>query len=395
MEVKTGYKQTEVGVIPDDWVVSLLTEIIWFQEGPGLRKWQFQNKGLKIINITNLQENGVLDLDKTERYISWVETDKMYRHFLINENDVVMASSGNSYCKTSVVRKIDLPLLMNTSVIRFKPLQGITYQLMLVYLRSKYFKGQVDLLITGGAQPNFGPEHLKKIRIPLPPTLAEQTAIATALSDAGSLIQSLERLIAKKRAIKQGAMQELLKPKEGWVVKTLGELAEIKMGQSPSSLNYNKSGIGLPLVQGNADIADRKTIIRNYTSQITKRCNAGDIIMSVRAPVGEIAIAEFEACIGRGVCAISYPNAFLYFYLIFIELLWAKYSTGTTFDSINSNTINDLQINTPPHEEQLRIAAILSEMDAEIAALETKLTKYKQIKQGMMQNLLTGRIRLI
>ncbi len=182
---------------------------------------------------------------------------------------------------------------------------------------------------------------------------------------------------------------------EDWVVKKLGEIAEINMGQSPSSSNYNASGVGLPLVQGNADIDDRKTIIRNYTSQITKRCNNGDIIMSVRAPVGEIALSTFDACIGRGVCAISYPNAFLYHYLIFIESQWAKYSTGSTFDSVNSDTIWALEINTPPPPEQTRIAAILSDMDAGIAALETKLAKCKQIKRGMMQELLTGRIRLI
>jgi len=175
----------------------------------------------------------------------------------------------------------------------------------------------------------------------------------------------------------------------------LGEICDINMGQSPSSSNYNASGVGLPLVQGNSDIADRKTIIRNYTSQITKRCNNGDIIMSVRAPVGEIAIATFDACIGRGVCAISYSNAFLYHYLIFIEPQWAKHSTGSTFDSVNSDTIWALEIDTPPPPEQTRIATILSDMDAEIATLETKLAKYKQVKQGMMQELLTGRTRLV
>jgi len=105
MELRDGYKQTEVGVIPDDWRAVELPKIIWFQEGPGLRQWQFRDKGLKVINVTNLQENGFLDLEKTHRHISWEEFDKLYKHFLIDENDVVMASSGNSYCKTSVVRK--------------------------------------------------------------------------------------------------------------------------------------------------------------------------------------------------------------------------------------------------------------------------------------------------
>ncbi len=167
------------------------------------------------------------------------------------------------------------------------------------------------------------------------------------------------------------------------------------MGQSPHSEFYNNTQNGLPLIQGNADIRNRVTIIRNYTSQITKRCQVGDIIMSVRAPVGEIAISTFEACIGRGVCAISYKNNFLYHFLIYMEPEWAKHSTGSTFDSVNSETIKNLKIPYPPLQEQTHIAQILSDMDAEIETLEKKLAKYKQLKQGLMQVLLTGKIRLV
>ena len=175
---------------------------------------------------------------------------------------------------------------------------------------------------------------------------------------------------------------------EDWEVKRLGEVAEINMGQSPSSSNYNNSALGLPLVQGNADIRNRKTIIRNYTSQITKKCNEGDIIMSVRAPVGEIARTEFVACIGRGVCAISYPNKFIYHYLIFIEPQWAKYSTGSTFDSVNSDTIRNLEIPFPLKAEQTAIATALSDADALIQSLTKLIAKKRLIKQGAMQELL-------
>lgn len=204
------YKETEAGVLPEDWEACVLSEIIWFQEGPGLRNWQFRNKGLKVINVTNLQEYGYLDLDKTDRHISIEEFEKMYKHFLIDDGDVVMASSGNSYCKTSVVRKRDLPLLMNTSVIRFKPLGGLDYYFMLIYLKSHFFKNQIDFLITGGAQPNFGPAHLRKIIIPLPKNQNEQRAIAQIFTDMDTEIESLERKRDKYRAIKQGMMQELL-----------------------------------------------------------------------------------------------------------------------------------------------------------------------------------------
>jgi type I restriction enzyme S subunit len=106
-QVPKGYKLTEAGVIPEDWEAFPLPEIFWFQEGPGLRKWQFRSSGIKVINVTNLQENGYLDISTTERHISWEEFDRTYKHFLIDDGDVVVASSGNSYCKTAVVRECD------------------------------------------------------------------------------------------------------------------------------------------------------------------------------------------------------------------------------------------------------------------------------------------------
>lgn len=162
-DVGQEYTKTEIGCIPADWKLYDLPDVVWYQEGPGLRKWQFKTKGLKVINVTNLQENGWLDLDKTERHISWDEYHKTYSHFTCDEGDLVIASSGNSYCKASKVRACDLPLLMNTSVIRFKPKGDFSKGYMEAYLKSPYFKEQIDLLITGGAQPNFGPAHLDQI----------------------------------------------------------------------------------------------------------------------------------------------------------------------------------------------------------------------------------------
>ncbi|SFS63109.1 restriction endonuclease subunit S [Lutibacter maritimus] len=192
-----------------DWEVKKLPDVCWFQEGPGLRNWQFTKNGMKVINVTNLV-NGYLNLDKTDRHISMKEFENMYKHFEIDENDIVMASSGNSYSKVAVVRKQDLRLLMNTSVIRFKPINGLDYNYLLIFLKSNTFKDQIDLLITGGAQPNFGPFHLNKIDIFLPPTKNEQTKIATILKDMDNEIEQLEEKLSKYKLLKQGLMQNLL-----------------------------------------------------------------------------------------------------------------------------------------------------------------------------------------
>ncbi len=179
-----------------------------------------------------------------------------------------------------------------------------------------------------------------------------------------------------------------------WDVKKLGEVGKITMGQSPSSKFYNLQGYGMPLIQGNADVKDRETIIRMFTSSITKRCNQGDIILSVRAPVGSVSKATFDGCIGRGVCAISYPNEYLYQYLIYFEPNWSKLSKGSTFDSVNSTDLQTLEIPLPPLPEQKAIAEVLGDVDRLINACDKLIVKKRDIKQGAMQELLTGRSRL-
>jgi type I restriction enzyme S subunit len=194
---------------------------------------------------------------------------------------------------------------------------------------------------------------------------------------------------------KEYKRSEIGKLPEDWEVVTLGGIAKIIMGQSPSSNNYNNKGIGLPLVQGNADISKRRTIIRNYTSQITKTAKQDDLILSVRAPVGEVARATFECCIGRGVSAVRYENEYLYHWLVSFESEWEEFSKGSTFDSINSDELRAIQLSLPAEQEQTAIATILSDMDEEIQTLEQRLKKTSQIKQGMMQELLTGKTRLV
>lgn len=391
--IPPGYKQTEVGVIPEDWEVSLLPDIIWFQEGPGLRKWQFRSGGLKVINVTNLQEEGYLDLNNTERHISWEEFDRTYKHFLIDDGDIVMASSGNSYCKTAIVRECDLPLLMNTSVIRFKAKESITRSFMLIYLKSKYFKNQIDLMITGGAQPNFGPAHLRKVIIPLPPSLAEQQAIAEALSDADALIESLEQLITKKRHIKQGAMQELLTGKKRltgfggeWEVKRLGDVSPLQRG------------FDLPtpkIRQGNYPVVYSNGVLNHHFLFMVK---GPGVVTGRSGTIGNVHFIEDDFWphnTSLWVTSFEGNSPKFIFYLL-TNLGLERFGTGSGVPTLNRNDVHAYGVRIPPTaEEQIAIAAILSDMDAEIAALETKLAKARQIKQGMMRELLTGRIRLV
>lgn len=183
-----------------------------------------------------------------------------------------------------------------------------------------------------------------------------------------------------------------------WDVKTLGEVSKVIMGQSPDSKNYFDYEIGLPLLQGNADIKERKSIKRIWTNQITKVCEENDIIMSVRAPVGTIAFASFKSCIGRGICSIQNNNLivkqFLYSYLEKIETNWARLSQGSTFESISSDDIRLLKLPIPPIPEQQKIAEILSSWDNAIENCKRIIEELKVRNKGLTQKLLTGKMRV-
>lgn len=185
---------------------------------------------------------------------------------------------------------------------------------------------------------------------------------------------------------------------ETMVKDILGNVSFINMGQSPDSIYYNVEGKGLPLIQGNADIKERKSIKRFYTTQITKVCDEGDILMTVRAPVGYVGIASFPSCIGRGVCSIKangVDSKYLFYLLIQNEDKWKAFEAGTTFSAVTSKEVYNFPILlTKSVTEQRQIALILSTCDAVIEKTRAAIAKYKAIKQGMLHDLFTRGIDL-
>ena len=235
--------------------------------------------------------------------------------------------------------------------------------------------------------------------------LPEQKKIAQILSTWDQAITATERLLENSQQRKKGLMQKLLTGKkrlpgfEGvFKILPLREAAHITMGTSPKSSAYNSSGLGLPLLQGNADIENRRSKPRVFTSEITKRCQDGNILLSVRAPVGSVAISNHEACIGRGICAIEAKagnhQTFLYQWMLWYEPQWASLSQGSTFESVNSADIKNLQIKLPTADEQAATAQVLSAGDQEIALLHERLSCLKKEKKALMQQLLTGKRRV-
>jgi type I restriction enzyme S subunit len=181
----------------------------------------------------------------------------------------------------------------------------------------------------------------------------------------------------------------------GWQEVKLSEISDIKMGQSPLSSAYNGIKKGLPLIQGNNDIKDKKTVGNIWTTEITKTAEKGELILTVRAPVGAIGIAHDKICIGRGVCAIeSKHKPFIWHFLNYFEYKWNTLEQGSTFTAVNSSDIKKIKLLLPLLPEQNRIVSVLETWDKSIENLNKKIEIKKQIKKGLMQDLLTGKKRL-
>lgn len=171
-----------------------------------------------------------------------------------------------------------------------------------------------------------------------------------------------------------------------WKENKLHDIAKITMGQSPNSENYTYDSSDTLLIQGNADLYNGKVIPRLFTKQITKTCDKEDIIMTVRAPVGDIAISDYYACIGRGVCSIK-SSKFIYHYLDYLKEkgYWKKISKGSTIDSITSDNIKSLVIKTPSRKEQEKVIRTIDLINKKIELQTKKIEALKLFKKGLLK----------
>lgn len=194
-----------------EWEENRLSDLTWYQEGPGVRKNQYRRDGVKLLNVGNLEKNK-LNLSKTYRYISNEEAYGHYKHFLIDKDDILIACSGVSFntfsekiCKAG---ESHLPLCMNTSTMRFKVNIELDRDYLFQFLKSFNFKKQVFKTLTGSAQFNFGPSHIKSFRLMLP-IIKEQKKIASFLTYFDSKIESVSSQIDKTKEFKKGLLQQM------------------------------------------------------------------------------------------------------------------------------------------------------------------------------------------
>ena len=429
MEVKPGHKRTEVGMIPEEWGVFALGEIGKFKNGINKDSDAFGH-GSPFVNLMDVF--GVSSISTAEQ-LGLVACSSFERaSYDLRRGDVIFVRSSvkpSGVGLTAVVEN-DLPETVYSGfLIRFRDSGFIDVG----YKKHCFYEAKFRRAVIGNssvsANTNINQDSLKKLTIPLPPTKAEQEAIAEALSDADALIESLEQLLVKKRQLKQGAMHELLTGKKRlsgfsgeWEVKTLGDLFSFSGGFTASRDQLSSNGfcyLHYGDIHGSTktfidvrsefqDIPKLDIPLKRISS--TSMLRDGDVVfvdasednegtsrhVVIANPEGIPFISGLHTIVAKStVNALSHEYRRHCFQTAAVKAQFRFFAVGTKVSGISKKNIAKVTLPVPSMREQTAIATILSNMDEEIAALEAKLAKACQIKQGMMQELLTGRIRLI
>jgi len=418
-----GYKQTEVGVIPEDWGVIQITDVCDFIV-PGRNKPVFFDGSIPWITTPDFQDGGSVSSSRLGLCISREEAKKIGSR-VVPAGSVIMSCVGD----LGITGITNQEIVINQQLHAFIPSEKMNALFLIHVLKTK--KDYFYSIATKTALPYLNKENCNSVKLPAP-HIAEQTAIANALSDVDALINELEKLIAKKQAIKTATMQQLLTGRtrlpqfalredgtlkgykqselgeipEDWEVFEMATLCDVRDGTHDSP-KYKDNGIPLVtsknIVNDFLDLSDVSLISENDAYEINKRSKVelGDIIMSMIGTIGS-AVLLFEEprfCIKN--VALFKPQKVRGEFLIqmirsttFQDYLEDSLDGGIQkFVSLGS--LRSLELALPNEEEQTAIATILSDMDTDIQTLQQRLNKTRQIKQGMMQELLTGRIRLV
>ncbi|MEA3546000.1 MAG: restriction endonuclease subunit S [Thermodesulfobacteriota bacterium] len=388
-------------MVPEGWSKQTVGNLFDIQLGKMLNK-AAKEKNPQVSYLTNFNVRwGEFDIGKLN---SMFFSDKDKDKFSLKAGDLLVCEGGE-VGRCAIWEEEITPCYYQKALHRLRPKRNIIPKYFQLYMEHIAGTKKLENFTSRTSIAHLTKEKLTELPVPVPP-LPEQTKIAQILSIWDKAISTTEQLLNNSRQQKKALMQQLLTDKkrfpgfEGkWKDVKLDQLATVIMGSSPKSESYNEDEKGLPLLQGNADIKNRKSVPRVFTSAITKECLPGDILLSVRAPVGQIATSEHNACIGRGFSAIRANNgtsqAYLYQWLLWFEARWVRLSQGSTFDSINRDDIKGLAVNLPATLlEQQKIASVLSDADCEIEVLLQELDNLKQEKKALMQQLLTGKRRV-
>jgi type I restriction enzyme S subunit len=407
--MKSGYKQTEVGVIPQDWDTPLLDTVAKRGSGhtPDKSHPEYWNGQIKWVSLQDSERLDQLYISETAAKIT--QAGIANSSATMHPTGTVVLSRDAGVGKSAIIQE---SMAVSQHFMAWACSSKLNNHFLYYWLQR--CKPELERIAMGNTIKTIGLPYFKQFRIPLPQR-PEQDDIADALSNADGLIESLVQLLAKKRAIKQGSMQELLTAKRripgfsgDWVAKRLGQLASIQRGASPRPIDDpawfdENSTVGWVRI---SDVTKSGMYLHETTQRLSelgiqhsRPVAKGSLIMSICATVGRPIITTIDTCIHDGFVVFDNLQAdkhFIYYALKSIESNWSLHGQTGSQMNLNTGLINSTSINVPPTPgEQAAIASLFADIDAEIINLESKLTKARQLKQGMMKELLTGRIRLI
>lgn len=411
--VPVGYKQTEIGVIPDDWKIATIGDTCELLTGFPFPSSSYADSGVRLLRGSNVKRGCTDWSDDITQY--WPEVTSTVKQYELMAGDIVISMDGSLVGRSfAQLNEADLPALLLQRVARVRS-SSVSQNYLKEWICSKFFTEHCDSVKTVTAIPHISPQDIRTFKFLLPISNEEQTAIANALSDVDALIQELEKLIAKKQAIKTATMQQLLtgrtrlpqfahhpdgrkkgyKPSElgeipeDWEVVCLGDLATIKTG---SRNNQDKEANGAYPFFVRSETVER-------LNTFSYDCEA--ILVPGEGGIGSIfhyihgkfdahqrvyVIRNFQNCSGKFVYLQMRQN---------FGAHAMENSVKATVDSLRLPTFQNFTLLLPSVEEQDEVARILWDMDEEVKALGLRLNKTRQIKQGMMQELLTGKTRLV
>jgi type I restriction enzyme S subunit len=410
-------------LVPEGWSNSPLQDICFFQEGPGLRIWQYRDSGTKFINIRCIQGGDINT--SVAQHLSDEEVKEKYSHFLLNEGDYVLSSSG-TIGRLALVKKHHLPLLLNTSVIRFRSIDETRLDGLFLrhFLQSKQFFDKISEQSQGSAQVNFGPTHLKVLDALLPP-LPEQKKIASILTSVDEVIENTQKQIDKLQDLKKATMNELLTKGIGhtefkdselgripksWEVTNLKDILKSIVDCEHKTAPYIEKSNFLVVRTSNVRdgrllYEDMKFTTKDGFIEWTKRSvpTEIDILFTREAPAGESCLvpSNVKVCLGQRMVLLKTDsdktNAnFLSNYLQseLVKKFIYRMSIGTTVSRINIEDINRIPMPIVPIREQESIASIIESLDNQTVQMTLRLGKFQSLKKSLMQDLLTGKVRV-
>ena len=360
-----------------------IPEVLFFQEGPGVRNTQYTTEGVKLLNVANLVE-GKVDLSTSDRYISESEAYGKYRHFLCDVGDFVVASSGIKVDyidkKMGFIDESMLPLCMNTSTIRFKVLDEnrLRIRYFMYYLKSRHFKQQLFREITGSAQLNYGPSHLKKMSIPLI-NIKKQDEIIACMDVIQSITEMCKQELKKYDELIKARFVEMfgdpVSNSRGLPEATLPELGEFGRGVSEHRPRNDPKLLGgkYPLIQ-TGDVASSDLYITSYTGTYSdlglaqsKMWDEGTLCITIAANIAKTAILGFDACFPDSVVGFraneKTNNIYIHYWFSFFQRILEAQAPESAQKNINLKSLSELRVIYPTKEEQDAFAAFVAEVD--------------------------------